>query len=675
MADRGDLEDRVGAALAHGARRAPDVGGLTDRARARSSRRRRTRARVLVGASALAVILAAVPLALLGDGASAPVGGEAAGGGWRTVEVELELPSGPPRTLLVDVPAAWAPTSSDCHVDVALAGRCDDEEGLSLVVDTGSQDFASGPGLRPAADHGHPDEAGWSGYVTVGPDDGILEGYAVVASGERQTALRVLGSVRAPGEDLPGLEGAWPVTVEKGVAWSAPAGVSTAVGVEPSWNGPRGGYGFRGFAGSSRAAPWAAVKEVGDQVLRVVAPTRALAEVVAGSAGPDDGVVPVDAWTTRTVDGVTLDVPPRWVRLDTGACRFGQTRFGPVGTEPCATPAPLAVFGSGSYDNVAPPGLDPGYVLTGDQVVTAEGDPDVVRRVLASAHLEGEDPGDVGGPWEQRSQDGVTWEQPEGPDVRVEASTGSTVSCATGGPQYAAAPVVGGQWQAAYCGDGQATVVASTQALADVVASTVEGGASVEPPDATGWTPVDALGVVVDLPPGWGRLDTAGCPRALADPARVRFGPEGTDPCAVAVPVDVFGPDAIANQAATLINPGLYDGVSLVASGEAVVVARGDLETKRRVLASVRGPGEDPGDTAAPWVERNADGATWQEPTGADVDVDLFDVDVRCRDVDRSPAVQVGPGLWRATSCVDRAATVTAPTQALADLVASTVRG
>lgn len=649
MAERMDLTQRLGAALGGGEDpSSQDVANLVSRARARAATRRRTRSRVVVGAAAVAMVLAVVPLALLGR-ADRDRAGAASAAGWRTLELRVPTDGDRDLSLAVDVPRRWD-------------GAGEDDDGVRAFADTGTQDFRFGPGLHAAADYGYPVEAPWSGYVTLG-GLGDVEGYVQVATDDRDTALRVLGSVRRQGEPAPDLTGPWAARTVGGASWLAPSDPDVVdVDLGPAWNGPRGGFGDLSRTQTASGPRWSARATLGEVELSARAPTRALAELVAGTARPDPAS---GSWSSRTVAGVSFDVPTGWVRLDTGACRAAAVRYGPVGTEPCASPAPLTVASARSVLLDGTPGLDSGYVLVGDQVVTADGDPDVVRRVLASAHVPGEDPGDLDGAWEQHSEDGVTWQEPKGADVRVEASTGSTVSCAAGGPQYRASPVTGGEWRAAYCGDGTASVVASTQALADVVASTVEGDASPGPSDTEDWRTVVARDVTFDVPANWVAIGPC---RDRVDP--VRFGPAGTDVCTQVPPLEVGGIDSPQALSA----PGLRQGPSVVFGGRSMVLARGDLQIKRRVLASVRLV-DDPVVDVSQWRTKVVGPFVADVPASAAADVDLLQRPGVFDGVSYQPAVE-RDGVWLATTSPDtyRVVQVTAPTQALADLVASTVR-
>ncbi|WP_299051018.1 hypothetical protein [uncultured Nocardioides sp.] len=99
--------------------------------------------------------------------------------------------------------------------------------------------------------------------------------------------------------------------------------------------------------------------------------------------------------------------------------------------------------------------------------------------------------------------------------------------------------------------------------------------------------------------------------------------------------------------------------------------------TVRRVLASAR-PGGTPAAEVTGWetetVSDEYGEVTAQVPDDPRVEVRLLDGFPDC-EPGRSPAEPDGEGGWSATLCRDRVVVVDAPTQALADVVAATVRG
>ncbi len=104
-------------------------------------------------------------------------------------------------------------------------------------------------------------------------------------------------------------------------------------------------------------------------------------------------------WKTLQYEGVTVDIPSKWVRLDMGDCEFRFERWAPPGVRPCAPDAEgVAFYGSATFDTDLGPGVikddgeDPqapdweGYVQVGDFAVYASGgDRAIVESILDSA--------------------------------------------------------------------------------------------------------------------------------------------------------------------------------------------------------------------------------------------------------------------------------------------------
>lgn len=190
-----------------------------------------------------------------------------------------------------------------------------------------------------------------------------------------------------------------------------------------------------------------------------------------------------------------------------------------------------------------------------------------------------------------------------------------------------------------------------------------------EAPRDDGWQSVSELGVTLDLPPGWVSLDASECPARGPGPLH---GPMGTDPCA--------DPDTV--PAAQVFDypvdfdslPGLGPDGGHVSAGDAGVVVFGvERDVARRILASARPTGE-PAPAVESWTTLALEaGITSQVPEGSDVEVQVSGIP-RCM-VRRSPAEPLPGDRWRARLCRERIVDVNAPTQALADVVASTVRG
>ncbi len=119
----------------------------------------------------------------------------------------------------------------------------------------------------------------------------------------------------------------------------------------------------------------------------------ARAEVVAESAG-------AAGWKTLAYEGVSVDVPSDWERLDMADCEFSFERWAPPGTPPCDPHAEgVAFYGSATFDSDVGPGVigddtdDPqfadweGYVYAGDFAVHASShERAVVESILDSAN-------------------------------------------------------------------------------------------------------------------------------------------------------------------------------------------------------------------------------------------------------------------------------------------------
>ncbi|QCX26346.1 hypothetical protein [Nocardioides jishulii] len=112
----------------------------------------------------------------------------------------------------------------------------------------------------------------------------------------------------------------------------------------------------------------------------------------------DDGVDP-GGWKTLAYEGVEVDVPASWERLDMGDCGFSVERWAPPGTDPCAPDAAgVAFYGSALFDPVMGPdvarhseeavaGADwSGYADADEFAVNVTaGDKATVQRILDSA--------------------------------------------------------------------------------------------------------------------------------------------------------------------------------------------------------------------------------------------------------------------------------------------------
>ncbi|CAN5699480.1 hypothetical protein BH11ACT8_BH11ACT8_21720 [soil metagenome] len=485
-----DFEDRLGRALSEGAEEAPGAGGLADGARARARTRRTRRVSAFAVAAVLVLVVPLAVVAQRDDDGNGGVDGAAtsAGAGWKTVSFEREtyVRDQGDVTVLVDVPESWTeiPDSDDAcgfYDYGAPADSCTEVELMSVISDAGNLDYYFGAGLRPASDFDFHVDAAWTGHVDLG---GVDVG---VASNDEQTALRVLGSARLVGQEIPDLAGDWPVIVDDGVAYQAPPlDEAAGFGVQV---GPRTKRDEYAEGAEVTAGHWQASATVGDHRIQVLAPTQALAELVAGSARvAEDG-----EWQTVRYDGsptnesgdasVLVDLPGDWGLLDTSGCSFTQVRYGPDGDDPCDSSLRAGIESNALYDTIAPPGLGPdatsGDAFAGGTVVFVDAaDHETARRILASVRLVGADAPSPTWRTDEVGQ-GTLVDVPGDDSVDVTFALVSRVDESDpANDRTPAAPGPGGRWVAlARPTPGTlVTVSAPTQALADVVASSVRRG-------------------------------------------------------------------------------------------------------------------------------------------------------------------------------------------------------
>jgi hypothetical protein len=104
-------------------------------------------------------------------------------------------------------------------------------------------------------------------------------------------------------------------------------------------------------------------------------------------------------WKTLAYEGVSVDVPSGWERLDMGDCEFRFERWAPAGVLPCDPDAEgVAFYGSATFDPDFAPGVirndvgDPkipdwkGYVYAGEFAVHASAsERSVVESIVTSA--------------------------------------------------------------------------------------------------------------------------------------------------------------------------------------------------------------------------------------------------------------------------------------------------
>ena len=174
--------------------------------------------------------------------------------------------------------------------------------------------------------------------------------------------------------------------------------------------------------------------------------------------------------------------------------------------------------------------------------------------------------------------------------------------------------------------------------------------------------------VLVDLPQGWERLDTSACEFAVP-----RFGLPANNPCEQASTLGFVGSSTYDSCCSPgLSGPEATSGDAFAGSVVAYVDAP-DHETARRILASVRLPGDPaPSET---WRTEDLGAATVEVPDDDSVDVAVLLVKTSDRAA-RTNAMVEPAGSWvsEVDPVVGTRVRITAPTQALADVVASTVR-
>jgi hypothetical protein len=113
------------------------------------------------------------------------------------------------------------------------------------------------------------------------------------------------------------------------------------------------------------------------------------AEMVGGSSRP--------GWTTIRFEGVRVDIPASWKRLDRDDCEFEIEVWAPSDSQSCTWAGGVAFYGSATFDPAQGPGVrrtasreEPawgGYTYAGNFAVYAsDDDRETVLQVLQSAH-------------------------------------------------------------------------------------------------------------------------------------------------------------------------------------------------------------------------------------------------------------------------------------------------
>ncbi|MEN8671535.1 hypothetical protein [Nocardioides sp.] len=589
-----DFEDRLGRALGEGAEGAPGITGLAEAARRRARVRGRRRRSLLAAAAVLVLVGPVAVLSQRGDAPRGDATAATAGPGWKTVAVEREVSrrDAPDVTVLVDVPDSWValPGSEDeCgfYDFGAPSESCSQVEVVSVVTDVGNLDYAFGPGLRPASDYDYPVRAAWIGHVGLGGVD------VSVSSDDYQVAARVLASARLEGQEVPDLSAGIYVVGSDGVERPAlPLDAAGGYGERIEARGRRDEY---AFAEQIDDAHWRAVATVGDKRIVVVAPTPALAELIAGSARVQQRGGQ-GAWQTVTYEGdpvnesgdnaVLIDVPAGWEPAGGPGCSVEVVTY--------ADPAlgcddgPVVRVAAEASTRYGGPGLTDGgessngSVVTGRYVVSADGaDYETIRRILASVRAPGESAPSA--TWRTEDVSAALVELPDdgSVEVRIQLYRGSALD-------VAASRRGSGSWQAQVIVTPGTRVLidAPTHALADVVASTVRPTTT-----ADGWSSFtydgrdsDGLGnaVTFQAPSDWVRLDSDRC--RIGYP---RFGPPDSDPCEDASALTFFDAETYGMDLQGFSTPEASAGDALVGDLVAYVDAP-DHETAVRILDSLQ---------------------------------------------------------------------------------------
>jgi hypothetical protein len=292
-----DLESRLGAGLAGIAEGAPGADGLAGAARRRYRRRRQRRA--VVGAVAVVLAVGAGAFALArpaprADHVTTPSGGSE----WQTIRQG---------DALAAVPGDWR--QADCNGVTVWAAADPCRQGAGFLG-SATYDAQWGPAVIGQFPDGH---GPWTGYVYVGQR--VLS----VSDHDRDLVREILASARLEGE--PVVDGSrWTGENRGVVSYEIPAGW----GVPP---GDRAGYtacvALANEAAASEeqvdARTFRSTRIVEGFAVTVVAPTRAVADLVLGSVIVHPTVSRMDRCAeggsdvvTVEADGVTLEVPPTW---------------------------------------------------------------------------------------------------------------------------------------------------------------------------------------------------------------------------------------------------------------------------------------------------------------------------------------------------------------------------
>jgi hypothetical protein len=339
-----DFDERLSAVLSSEAGDAPPAAGLAAAARRRHVVRRRRRVAVGGVAAALAI---AVPVLVLarGDGdGDAVVGADAPPGAWQTISQG---------GVRVEVPADWRKYTCDFDgfesdaYGPSEADACGFGSYLAFYA-SATFDAAHLPGVITA---GTEDEPRWSGYVYA--DELAVSS----ATEDRDLTRRILASARAEGPQVEA--NAWEELSENGVTYEAPVGwgLDARDGgdyrvevdeVEPTDSSPETAEQFD-------SDHYILQRQLPGRLVKIVAPTRAVAELVSASVARAVG----ENGQSSEFDGVTFELPADWARLD---CPADTESYGP-GTLICGRGEYLTFYARAIFD----PAMEPGEVISGKE--------------------------------------------------------------------------------------------------------------------------------------------------------------------------------------------------------------------------------------------------------------------------------------------------------------------
>lgn len=248
------------------------------------------------------------------------------------------------------------------------------------------------------------------------------------------------------------------------------------------------------------------------------------------------------AWQTIGRDGVVASVPTSWRRHECGG--DAPAIHAPV--DPCDSWTGAAFYGSSNYDAATGPGsvvgtdgVQMGHVSVGSFVLAvADVDRDLVRRVLASARVDGQPVVD-GTRWVTFDRGGMAYEVPAWWGMGEEGDRSGYSVCLS--PVEGAGVSSSEQLDATHYvmrevpgPEGTVVVTAPTQAVAELVMATVEVDPDAEPAPCTeedfnlGLLPPEGSGgevvkgvemaldvvefddIVLEVPAGWSRKEDCG---------------------------------------------------------------------------------------------------------------------------------------------------------------------